>query len=54
MDQPVNSDEKVQLDEQLRSFDHEGNEMLAEYNTAKAEVKTITEDTKVVRDQRVR
>ncbi|KAF3008700.1 Structural maintenance of chromosomes protein 5 [Curvularia kusanoi] len=52
VDQPVNSDEKVQLDEQLRDLDREGQEMVAEHNAAKAEHTTLVTDVQTVKDQR--
>lgn len=53
VDQPVNSDEKVELDEKLRAFDREGHEMVAGHTSAKEEVKALTEETQVLRNQRV-
>jgi chromosome segregation ATPase len=53
VDQPVNSDEKLQLDEQLQSLNREGSQMAAQHNEAKTEVQRLTEETKVVREQRV-
>ncbi|KAJ4991101.1 SMC N terminal domain-containing protein [Stagonosporopsis vannaccii] len=52
LDQPVNSDEKIQLDEQLREMDRRGKEMIAEHTEAKAEVERLTKEGKAVRDQR--
>ncbi|KAH6618909.1 P-loop containing nucleoside triphosphate hydrolase protein [Boeremia exigua] len=52
VDQPVNSDEKRQLDEQLRELDREANEMIVEHNSAKSEVQGLLEESRVVREQR--
>ena len=54
VDQPVNSDEKLQLEEQLRNLDREGNEMISEHNEAKAEVQKLVEEGKAMKEQRVR
>lgn len=53
VDQPVNSDEKMQLDEQLENLNREGNEMVAKHNEAKAEIQELTEESKGVKEQRV-
>ncbi|KAF3047971.1 Structural maintenance of chromosomes protein 5 [Didymella heteroderae] len=52
VDQPVNSDEKMQLDEQLRDLEREGHEMNSEHTEAKAEVKRIEQVNKALKDQR--
>ena len=54
VDQPVNSDEKLQLDEKLRELNREGTEMKETHDGAKAEIQRLTEESKAVRDQRVR
>lgn len=53
VDQPVNSDEKMQLDEQLRNMDREGQEMASEHNEAKAEVQRLVQEGEALKDQRV-
>lgn len=52
VDQPVNSDEKLQLDEQLRALDREGQDMVAQHNEAKAGVQQLTADGQALKDQR--
>ncbi|KAF2622604.1 structural maintenance of chromosomes protein-like protein 5 [Macroventuria anomochaeta] len=52
VDQPINSDEKLQLDEQLRNMDREGYEMKTEHDEAKAEVQKLMEEVKAVKEQR--
>ncbi|KAF3050532.1 Structural maintenance of chromosomes protein 5 [Didymella keratinophila] len=52
VDQPVNSDEKVQLDEQLRDLEREGQEMSSEHTEAKAEVNRIEEEKQGLKAQR--
>ena len=53
VDQPVNSDEKVQLDEQLRNLEREGQEMSSEHTEAKAEVNRLEEEKQGLKAQRV-
>lgn len=53
VDQPVNSDEKMQLDEQLRNLEREGHEMNSEHTEAKAEVKRLEEANQALKAQRV-
>jgi chromosome segregation ATPase len=52
VDQPVNSDEKLQLDEQLRALEREGQDMVSQHNEAKAGVQQLTADGQAVREQR--
>lgn len=53
LDQPVNSDEKLRLDEKLRELDRRGNEMIAEHSEAKGEAARLTKEVQTVKDQRV-
>jgi DNA repair ATPase RecN len=53
VDQPVNSDEKIQLDEQLRNLEREGQEMASEHTEAKTEVKRLEQEGQALKDQRV-
>lgn len=53
VDQPVNSDEKMQLDEQLRTLEREGHEMNSEHTEAKAEVKRLEDGNQGLKAQRV-
>ncbi|KAJ4381394.1 Structural maintenance of chromosomes protein 5 [Didymella sp. IMI 355093] len=52
VDQPVNSDEKIQLDEQLRNLEREGQEMASEHTEAKTEVKRLEQEGQALKDQR--
>ena len=54
VDQPVNSDEKLQLDEQLQALNREGSQIAAQHGEAKAEVQRLTEESRAVKEQRVR
>jgi AAA15 family ATPase/GTPase len=53
VDQPVNSDEKMQLDEQLRNLEREGHEMSSEHTEAKAEVNRLEDEKQGLKAQRV-
>ncbi|KAJ8113215.1 hypothetical protein OPT61_g4610 [Boeremia exigua] len=52
IDQPVNSDEKMQLDEQIRNIDREGNELRAEHDAAKTGVQELSEEGRVIKEKR--
>ncbi|KAF9698251.1 hypothetical protein EKO04_003467 [Ascochyta lentis] len=52
VDQPVNSDEKLRLDEKLKELNREGNEMAAQHTEAKAELNELLEKNKAVREQK--
>ncbi|KAJ4334178.1 Structural maintenance of chromosomes protein 5 [Ascochyta clinopodiicola] len=52
VDQPVNSDEKLRLDEQLQELNREGNAMAAQHTEAKAELNKLLEGNKAVKEQR--
>src|SRR5690242_12984133 len=54
LDQPVNSDEKLQLDQKLREMDDLAKKMIAQHNEAKAQVEKLLQEVKTVRDRRVR
>lgn len=53
VDSPVNSDEKLQLDEQWRNLTREATEKVDEHNQAKAEVQRLVQEVKNLKDQRV-
>lgn len=53
VDQPVNSTEKLQLDEALQNLNREGSEMAAQHAMAKTEVTQLAEKNKAVKEQRV-
>ncbi|KZM21521.1 Structural maintenance of chromosomes protein 5 [Ascochyta rabiei] len=52
VDQPVNSDEKLRLDEQLQELNREGNAMAAQHTEAKAELNQLLEKNKAVKEQK--
>ena len=52
VDQPVNSDEKLQLDQQLHALDREGQDMVSQHNEAKAGAQQLTADGQAVKEQR--
>lgn len=54
IDQPVNSDEKMQLDEQLRDLSREAKEMASNHTEAKTEVQRLTQEVEELKAQRVR